>query len=122
MAMLGIAVLFGLFLVLAPVRAYREARMFKLVWSHIGVSGIARFKCDLSVSRFVGLRVKNILFTVLTLGLYRPFARVSEYAMKTRSVTLYVKGGVDQLAGQLVKQQGALGDALADGAGLDLIG
>lgn len=121
MGLLGIAVLFGLFLVLTPVRAYREARMFKLVWSHVGVSSIARFKCDLSVGRFVGLRVKNILFTVLTLGLYRPFARVSEYAMKTRSVTLHVKGGVDQLAGQLVNQQGALGDALADGAGLDLI-
>lgn len=120
--MLTVGMLLGFFLALAPVRAYREARMFQLVWSNVGVSQIARFKCQLGTGRYVGLRVKNILLTLLTLGLYRPFARVSEYAMKIESVTLYVKGGVDQLAGQLVAQQDGLGDALADVAGLDLIG
>ena len=38
------------------------------------------------------------------------------------SVTLYIKGGTDQLVGELVKQQGAFGDAAADAFGLDLIG
>jgi uncharacterized membrane protein YjgN (DUF898 family) len=118
---LAIGMLFTFLLALAPVRAYREARMFQLVWNNVGVSSIARFKCRMSPSRYVLLRAKNILLTLLTLGLYRPFARVSEYAMKIESVTLHVKGGVDQLAGQLVEQQGALGDALADGVGLDLI-
>jgi len=117
-----LALLLGLLLALAPARAYREARMFRLVWGNIGVSRIARFKCRLRVRRYVGLRVKNMVLTLLTLGLYRPFARVSEYAMKVQSVTLHLKGSVDQLAGQLVDQQGALGDALADAAGLDLIG
>ncbi|GKS84188.1 hypothetical protein AVMA1855_08570 [Acidovorax sp. SUPP1855] len=71
----------------------------------------------------MGLRLKNILLTVVTLGFYRPFARVSEYRMKLESVTLHIKGGVDQVAGQLVRQQqGGVGDALADAAGLDLIG
>lgn len=121
-AVLSMVSMVGFFLMLAPVRAYREARMFKLVWSNVGVSSIARFKCRLRPSRYVGLRIKNILLTLLTLGLYRPFARVSEYAMKIDSVTLHVKGGVDQLAGQLVEQQGALGDAIADGVGLELIG
>jgi uncharacterized membrane protein YjgN (DUF898 family) len=117
-----LAMLLGFLLALAPARAYREARMFKLVWGNIGVSRMARFKCRLRVRRYVGLRVMNMVLTLLTLGLYRPFARVSEYAMKVQSVTLYLKGSVDQLAGQLVDQQGALGDALADAAGLDLIG
>ena len=61
--------------------------------------------------------------TLLTLGLYRPFARVSEYRMKVESVTLHVKGGAEQVTGAMVRQQqGGLGDALADAAGLDLIG
>ena len=48
---------------------------------------------------------------------------VSEYRMKLESVTLHIKGGVDQVAGVLTRQQeGGLGDALADAAGLDLIG
>ena len=118
---------FALFMLLllasAPARAYREARMFLLQWNNIGVSQVARFRCTLSVRGFVWLRVRNLLLTLLTLGFYRPFARVSEYAMKLESVTLHVKGGLDQLAGQMLRhQEGGLGDALADAAGLDLIG
>ena len=110
-----------LFLATAPARAYREARMFQLVWNNIGVSHMARFKCKLRVGRYVGLRLTNILLTLLTLGFYRPFARVSEYRMKAESVTLHVKGGPDQLANQLAREEHGLGDAIADAAGLDLV-
>jgi uncharacterized membrane protein YjgN (DUF898 family) len=118
-----VAFFFLLLLASAPARAYREARMFQLLWNNIGVSQIARFKCNLRAGRYVALRLKNMLLTVLTMGFYRPFARVSEYRMKLESVTLHVKGGADHVAGTLVRQQeGGLGDALADAAGLDLIG
>ncbi len=117
-----VVALLGLVLASAPARAYREARMFRLIWSNVGLSQIARFKCELQPWAYVRLRLKNLLLTVLTLGLYRPFARVSEYRMKADSVTLHVKGGLDQLVGQLVRQQSALGDALADAVGLDLVG
>ncbi|MBU0891409.1 MAG: DUF898 domain-containing protein, partial [Gammaproteobacteria bacterium] len=114
---------FLLFLASAPARAYREARMFQLMWDNIGVSHVARFKCHLRSGSYVWLRIKNMFLTLITLGLYRPFARVSEYRMKLESVTLHVKGGVEQVAGAMVRQQqGGLGDALADAAGLDLIG
>ena len=118
----AMAFFFGLLLASAPARAYRQARMFQLVWNNVGVSSIARFRCQLRVRSFVMLRLKNMLLTLLTLGFYRPFAMVSEYRMKTQSVTLHVKGGVDQLVGQLVRQQGGLGDAVADAVGLDLVG
>ena len=121
-AALGVALVFLLFLASAPARAYREARMLQLVWNNVGVSSIARFRCKLKARRYVLLRLKNMLLTLLTLGLYRPFAMVSEYRMKTHSITLHVKGGVNQLVGQLVQQQGALGDAMADAVGLDLVG
>ncbi|MBX3658514.1 MAG: DUF898 domain-containing protein [Ramlibacter sp.] len=118
----AVLAVFLLLLASAPARAYREARLFQLVWSNVGVSQIARFKCDLRARRYVVLRLKNMLLTLLTLGFYRPFAMLSEYRMKTESVTLHLKGGVDQLAGQLVVQQGGLGDAVADAVGLDLVG
>ena len=115
--------IFLLFLASAPARAYREARMFRLMWDNIGVSHVARFKCHLPTGGYVWLRIKNMFLTLITLGLYRPFARVNEYRMKLESVTLHVKGGVEQVAGAMVRQQqGGLGDALADAAGLDLIG
>jgi uncharacterized membrane protein YjgN (DUF898 family) len=112
----------GLLLASAPARAYRQARMFQLVWNNVGVSRIARFKCSLRTRAFVLLRLKNMLLTLLTLGFYRPFAMVSEYRMKMESVTMHVKGGLDQLVGQLARQQDGLGDALADAVGLDLVG
>lgn len=98
--------------------------MFQLMWDNIGLSQVARFKCRLHTGRYVLLRIKNLFLTLLTLGLYRPFARVSEYRMKVESVTLHVKGSVDQVTSAMVRQQqqGGIGDALADAAGLDLIG
>lgn len=118
-----VGALLAMMLATAPARAYREAALFRLTWSNIGVSRIARFKCNLSTSGYVLLRLRNMLLTVLTLGFFRPFAMVSEYRMKLESVTVHVKGGVDQVAGRLGRQQpGGIGDALADAAGLDLIG
>lgn len=117
-----VAFIFLLFLVSGPARAYREARIHRLVWNNIGFSHVARFKCDLSVRGYVLLRVRNILLTLVTLGFFRPFALVSEYRMKVDSVTLHVKGGLDQLAGQLSREEQGLGDAIADVAGLDLVG
>ena len=115
--------IFLMFLASAPARAYREARMFQLMWNNIGVSHVARFKCQLASGSYVWLRIRNMFLTLITLGFYRPFARVSEYRMKCESVTLHVKGGVEQVTGAMVRQQqGGLGDALADAAGLDLIG
>lgn len=119
---IAVGTIFLLFLASAPARAYREARMFQLVWSNVGVSHIARFKCRLKAMPYVMLRVKNMFLTLLTLGLYRPFAMVSEYRMKTQSVTVHVKGGLNQLAGQLAREEQGLGDALADAVGLDLVG
>lgn len=119
---LGVLLVFSLFLASAPARAYRQARMFQLVWNNVGVSSIVRFKCRLRAWRYVRLRLKNMLLALVTLGFYRPFAMVSEYRMKTESVTLHVKGGLDQLVGQLVRQQDGIGDALADAVGLDLVG
>lgn len=122
MAALALFSIFVLFLASGPARAYREARMFQLVWSNIGVSQMARFKSDLRARRYMGLRVRNIFLTLCTLGLFRPFAMVSEYRMKAESVTLHVKGGLDQLAGQLAHEEDGLGDAIAGAVGLDLVG
>jgi len=118
---LVIGTIFILFLASGPARAYREARVFRLVWNNIGVSHVARFRCDLRVGGYVALRIRNIFLTLITLGFFRPFAMVSEYRMKVDSVTLHVKGGLDQLAGQLAREEQGLGDAIADAVGLDLV-
>ena len=118
------AVLTVLTLVLAslPARAWREARLFQLVWNSAGFGQLVRTRTRLRTGAYLRLRVKNVLLSFLTLGFYRPFAMASEYAAKVGSVSLYVKGDLDQLQGELVQEQGAFGDAAADAFGLDLIG
>jgi uncharacterized membrane protein YjgN (DUF898 family) len=98
-----------------------QALVFRTIWSHAGLSDLARSKCNLKTSSFVILRTKNILLTLLTLGLYRPFAAVSEYRMKVESVRIYTRGNLDTLAGKLAQQQSALGDAAADMVGFDIV-
>ena len=126
MVLLGLLFLLGglLTLVLAslPARAWREARMFQLVWNNIGFGQIARTRTSLRTGAYVRLRLKNVLLSFLTLGFYRPFAVASEDAAKAGSVTIHLKGSPDDLVGELVRQQGAFGDAAADALGLDLIG
>ena len=122
--MLVMAALVILTLVVAvtvPARAFRVARRFQLVWNGAGLGGMARSKTSLKTGAYVWLCVRNMLLTLLTLGFYRPYAVASEYAARANSVTLYVRGGLDQVSGEMVRQQGAFGDAVADVLGLDLI-
>jgi uncharacterized membrane protein YjgN (DUF898 family) len=112
----------ALFVASAPARAWREASVFALVWSGVGLGRIARVRSTLDPWCFVRLRLTNTILTLLTLGLYRPFAKVSEYRMKTESVTVYVRGDLDALVDRLERVQGGLGDVLADAVGLDLVG
>lgn len=98
-----------------------QALVFRTIWSHAGLSSVARSKCDLKTSAFVGLRTKNILLTLVTLGLYRPFAAVSEYRMKVESVCIYTHGNIDTLASKLARHKSALGDAAADMVGFDIV-
>jgi uncharacterized membrane protein YjgN (DUF898 family) len=111
-----------LFLAGSPAMAWAQARTHVLVWNNAGLGTASHFRCNLQPRRFVALRLKNMLLTLLTFGLWRPFAVTSEYRMKLESVSLHVRGGLDQLVGQKVREQGATGDALADAFGLDLVG
>ena len=112
------------FLAIVPALAWREARTFQLVWNNTGVSQLARFRCNLRIGAFVGLRIRNALLNLVTLGLYRPFARVKVYRMKCESVTMHLRGSPESLVGELARQQdeGGFSDALADGLGLDIVG
>ena len=112
------------FLAIVPALAWREARTFQLVWNNTGVSQLARFRCKLRTGAFMGLRIRNALLNLVTLGLYRPFARIKVYRMKCESVTLHLRGTPESLVGELARQQdeGGFSDALADGLGLDIVG
>jgi uncharacterized membrane protein YjgN (DUF898 family) len=52
---------------------YLQVRVANLAWSNTIFRGI-RFESDLRARAFMKLQTVNVVLTLLTLGLYRPFA------------------------------------------------
>ena len=105
---------------------YMLARVSNLAWSHTSFPGV-RIRSTLPVRDFMALQTKNALFTLLTLGLYRPFAVVSVYQFRLAHVHIEVDGKLDDklddiasAATQMANRRGAAGDGAADGFGIDL--
>jgi uncharacterized membrane protein YjgN (DUF898 family) len=99
------------------VRAYFTARLQNLVWSRTG-SRVFRFKSDLPVGPLMRVMLKNAVLTVLTLGLYYPFAKVELVRIRVESMMLISRASLDDLVNF---RQGRPGDAAGDAAG-DLLG
>lgn len=106
----------------AAAAGLRRARIFRLTWDHLAISSVARVRCDLEAGPYVRLCVRNAMLCAVTLGLWSPWAAVRQYRMRVESVTLHVKGGLDHITGDLERQQEALGDAVAELMGLELVG
>jgi uncharacterized membrane protein YjgN (DUF898 family) len=120
LALLGGVVLLALVLMGAVqilVRACFTAQMQNLVWSRTG-SRVFRFKSDLPMGRLMRLMFKNVLLTLLTAGLYYPFAKVEWVRLRVESMTLVSRASLDDLVNL---GQGRAGDAVGDAAG-DLLG
>jgi uncharacterized membrane protein YjgN (DUF898 family) len=75
---------------------------------------VADFVCDLGVRKFVGLQLKNVILTVLTFGLYRPYATVATTRAKLQAVGLSDFRFMDDVVANSEKQDSALGDEAVD--------
>ncbi|MDE2429524.1 MAG: DUF898 domain-containing protein, partial [Burkholderiales bacterium] len=58
-----------------------QTTIWNKVWSHTYVPGV-RLTCNLPLRPYLRLQAKNLILTLLTLGLYRPFAVVSAYQFR----------------------------------------
>ncbi len=111
---LGAAVI--AYLLLGP---YQQARIFNLCLARTRFPG-ARFVSTLRVWPYMRLQLKNMMFTILSLGLYRPFAVVSAYRYRMEHLALDCDGGIDRILAGTHRPQGAVGDGATDFFGIDL--
>ncbi len=117
-AMLVVAVA-GLFMWLAAW-PYFAARMQQIVWSHTKLGHGIRFAGLMKGGRLWRLVFGQTLLTVLTLGLYWPFAAVAIARYRVESITVEAMDPIGEVAGQLNEERRAAGDAALDFFGLDL--
>lgn len=114
-----VAVLGTVYVMYLLAGPYMVVRVSNLAWSSTTFPGV-RIRSALPARAFMKLQTKNVLLTLLTLGLYRPFAVVSVYRFRLAHVTIEVDGEIEAFATHVAKRGGAAGDGAADGFGIDL--
>jgi uncharacterized membrane protein YjgN (DUF898 family) len=111
-----VMVVYFMYLLAGP---YMVVRISNLAWSHTSLPGI-RFRSTLPAVAFMKLQTRNVLLTVLTLGLYRPFAVVNVYRFRLAHLHIEVDGDIEAACASVATRGGAAGDSVADGFGIDL--
>ena len=74
--------------------AMSTAGLQNLSWNHTGTAQL-RFSSTLRVAALTWLKVRNLLFVLITLGLYRPFAVVHEMRMRLQAVEARTDADMD---------------------------
>ena len=99
---------------------YMQVRLANLVWSGTSFPGL-RIRSTMVVSEFMMLQTANTVLTLLTLGLYRPFAVVKVYRYRLAHLQLEADGDFERAVARAGRtRDGATGDGAADFVGIDL--
>jgi len=106
-----------MFMLVGP---FFNARLQNLVWNHTASEQV-RFASDLRFRSLAWLTTKNWLLTLLTLGLYRPFAAVNTWKLRLEAVSIEVSGSMAGWDGSdSAAHADASGEAAGDFFGIDL--
>jgi uncharacterized membrane protein YjgN (DUF898 family) len=113
----GLLMVYVVYLLAGP---YIQVRIANMAWSNTAFPGM-EIRCTMSARAFARLQTVNVLLTLLTLGLYRPFAVVRTYRFRLANLTLHTTGGFEQVVADAAhSRRGATGDGVADFFGIDL--
>jgi uncharacterized membrane protein YjgN (DUF898 family) len=114
---IGVLAFYALLLLTGP---YIVVRMNNRAWSATAFPGV-RITCAMRFGSFLRLQIVNVLLTLLTFGLYRPFAVVRTWRYRVAHLTVDAPDGFEQavLAARR-RPVAAAGDGVADFLGVDL--
>lgn len=114
---IGIVLFYLSLLMIGP---FVMVRLNNRAWSATSFPGV-RIDCRMKVWGYFKLQVVNVLLTLLTLGLFRPFAVVRTWRYRVEHLHVDAPGGFEQ-ATQATQRPplAAAGDGIADFLGVDL--
>lgn len=116
----AIALLLVYLLSFVLIGPYVATRLQNLVWNGTRSAELS-FESKLGFRALAWLTIKNLLLTLVTLGLYRPFAAVNTARLRLEAVSLRLDGDIDAwLARQEAADQDATGEAAGDFFGIDM--
>jgi uncharacterized membrane protein YjgN (DUF898 family) len=113
----GIACCYVLVLLAGP---YITVRMNNLAWSATSFPGV-RITCAMRTGPYLRLQTVNVLLTLLTFGLFRPFAVVRTWKYRVAHLGVDAPDGFEQAIHAARRPSvAAAGDGIADFLGVDL--
>lgn len=110
-------ILYVMYLLAGP---YMQVRITNLAWSNTSFSGV-RVRCTIPAAGYIRLQSANALLTIVTFGLYRPFAVVRAYQYRLAHTEFEIDPDFDLAAEWRAEgRREAAGDGAADSLGIDL--
>jgi uncharacterized membrane protein YjgN (DUF898 family) len=109
----------GILFVYLGVFPYIQMCLYNYVWSRTALEGNA-FSSDMRFKPYFGIVLRNGLLTVLTIGLYWPWAKVNLARYRAACTGLAVAGGLDHFMAAAAEHASAFGDEAADIFDLDI--
>jgi uncharacterized membrane protein YjgN (DUF898 family) len=98
---------------------YLQVRLGNMVWSNTSFPGIW-IRSELTVWPYLKLQVTNTVLTILTLGLFRPFAVVRNYQFQLANMRLDTEDSFDHILANTAASNEGGADGVADILGVDL--
>jgi uncharacterized membrane protein YjgN (DUF898 family) len=98
---------------------FYQVNMTNLIWNNFTLGSLS-FASSLKFSRFAWITLCNTLFTLITLGLYWPWAVVNLTRYRAESITLVAQNGLDQFEAGLSDEESAAAHEITDAYDFDI--
>ncbi|MCW5620638.1 MAG: DUF898 domain-containing protein [Burkholderiales bacterium] len=116
LSILPMLFLIGFMMLCAP---YMIARIQNLIWNSTNL-GSHRFESRLEARKLAWIMATNLLLTVVTLGLFRPFAAVRMARYRVSSMVLLPGSALDEFVATEKANVAAMGQELAEFLDIDI--
>ena len=111
LAMYGVVSAYVLYLF---VRPFLQSRIQNLVWNHTEIAGM-RFASTATARSLLFIHTSNLLLTIVTLGLFKPFAEIRVMKYRVESLSLIPDGDLETyLCDHAGDNGGAIGQETGD--------
>ncbi|MBO9476133.1 DUF898 domain-containing protein [Shimia sp. R11_0] len=111
------------YLILLPAIVIGSVLYQAMIRNHVYANtklGNHAFSSTVTVGGMLALIITNLLITMFSLGLLLPWAQVRLHRYMANNTQALPNGSIDDFHGQLIEDQGAIGDAYSDIEGVDL--
>jgi uncharacterized membrane protein YjgN (DUF898 family) len=111
--LLALPIYIGTMVLFTVVPQVVAAMVFNLAVSNTKLDGRHQLKSDLPPFGMAAVVLNNLFFTLITLGLYYPWAKVLLAQYRLMHMKLIATTGLDEFTSEAIATQGAIGEEIA---------